>query len=63
MESRAFITKALLACCQSTEVFGGFWHCLAVQADYNPPQCFIAMLDIEVDLDINVRDFSKRIKD
>lgn len=50
VESRSFITKALFACAQSTEVLRGLGDCLPVEAYNNSTQCFISVRNIEIDL-------------
>ena len=50
VEGGAFITKTLLSCGKSPEVFGGLWRCLAIKTDHNPSHWLIAMSDIKVDL-------------
>ena len=50
VESGALISKTLLSSCQCSEIFRGFWDCLAVQAHDNTPYGLVAMGNIEVDL-------------
>lgn len=50
VEGRAFISKALLASSQSTEVLSRFWGRLAVEANDDTANIIVAMCNVEVDL-------------
>ena len=54
VESRPFITKALLPCAQSTEVLGGLRDCLPIETDDDSTQFFIPVRDIQIDLERSV---------
>ena len=50
MESRALVTKALLAGSKSTEVLSSLGDGLSVETDHNTAKFLIAVGDVEVDL-------------
>ena len=50
MECRVFVSKALLACSESSEVLCCFGDGLAVESYYDAAEFFIAVLDVEEDL-------------
>jgi hypothetical protein len=50
VESRAFVTKALLAGSKSSEVLGCLGHSLAVETHNDTAEILVTMLDVEVHL-------------